>query len=208
MSVGSEELHVSHLPIHRNRSVLSVLVGIIGFFCVWGVAVAIGEGNSPLSAFLNLPSLLLVIVAPILILAGIYGWAGVVNAWAWVVRRPAPGRPAEDAAIFFQLAACFSLVSGFLVTAVGLILTLRQLESLRQLGAGMAVALLCQLYGVFLATAYLATSTYVARRHGGASGPGPAARRSVGIAGLIAVAGVLTAMIAFGILMLSISPCL
>jgi len=207
MSVRSEELFDHHLPAHRNRSVLSVLVGIIGFFCVWGVGVAIGEERSSLSAFFNLPSLLLVIVAPILILAGTYGLGGVADACAWVLRRPVPGKTAEDAAAFFQLAACFALVSGFLVTTVGLILTLRQLENLRQLGAGMAVALLCQLYGVFLATAYLATSAYIARRHGLAE-TSCVARRSLGIAGVIAVAGVLTAMIAFGILMLSVSPCL
>ncbi len=208
MAVRSDELLASHLPLHRNRSVLSVLVGIIGFFCVWGVTVAIAEEKSALAAFLNVPSLLLVVLAPLVILVGVYGPAGFLDAWTWIFRRPAQGKTAEDAATFFQLAACFSLVSGFLATAVGLVLTLRQVENLRQLGSGMAVALLTQLYGVFLATAYLATSAYVARRHGAVNEASPAARRSVGLAGLIAVAGVLTAMIAFGILMLSISPCL
>lgn len=208
MSVRSEELFTPHLPVHHDRSVLAALVGIIGFFCVWGVAVAVAGEGSTLPAFLNLPSLLLVVVAPFVILSGVYGWAGVVDAWMWVFRRPVPGRTAEDAVTFFQLAACFAMVSGFLATAVGLILTLRRPENFRHLGSGMAVALLSQLYGVFLATAYLAASAYITRRHGGAGGSSPIARRSIGIAGLIAIAGVLTAMITFGILMLSVSPCL
>ena len=53
----------------------------------------------------------------------------------------------------------------------------------------------------------MAISAYVARRHNGTAGMLAMARRTTGIAGLTTIAGALTAMIAFGILMLSISPC-
>jgi flagellar motor component MotA len=183
------------------------LVGIIGFFCVWGVSVSLAGDVRNLTAFLSIPSILLVIAAPLVVLAGVFGWAGVIDAWAWIFRRPTPGKTADDAATFFQLAAGFALASGFLATVVGLILALKDLNDPRRAGLSMSIALLSQLYGVFLAVVYVAIGAYVAKRHNGTAGMAALAQRTAGIAGLTTIAGVLTAMIAFGILMLSIAPC-
>jgi hypothetical protein len=194
-------------PVYRNRSVLSALVGIIGFFCVWGVSVLLAADVHHLMAFLSVPSILLVVFAPLVVLIGIFGMAGVIDAWAWVFRRPTPGKTADDAALFFQLAAGFALASGFLATVVGLILALRDLTDPRHAGLSMSVALLSQLYGVFLAVVYVAIGAYVAKRHNGSAGTAAVVQHTTGVAGLTTIAGVLTAMVAFGILMLSISPC-
>jgi hypothetical protein len=99
------------------------------------------------------------------------------------------------------------LASGFLATVVGLILALKDLNDPRRAGLSMSIALLSQLYGVFLAVVYVAIGAYVAKRHNGTAGMAALAQRTAGIAGLTTIAGVLTAMIAFGILMLSIAPC-
>jgi flagellar motor component MotA len=208
MPAADADRHIETLiPAYRNRNLLSALVGVVGFFCVWGVTVALLEGGSTLMVFMNLPSMLLVLLAPLVVLTGIYGWAGVVDAWAWVFRKPRPADGADDAVTFFQLAAGFALVSGFLATVIGLILSLRYLSDPRQAGQAMGVALLSQLYGVFLSVLYVATAAYIARRHHGVDGLAPLARRAASVAGLTTIAGVLTAMVAFGILMLSISPC-
>jgi hypothetical protein len=206
-SATSNQFAPAHTPAYRNRSVLSALVGIIGFFCVWGVSVLLAADVRNLVAFLSVPSVLAVIFAPLVVLIGIFGLAGVIDAWAWVFRKPTPGKTAEDAALFFQLAAGFALASGFLATVVGLILALRDMSDPRHAGLNMSIALLSQLYGVFLAVVYVAIGVYVAKRHNGAAGTAAVAQRAAGVAGLTTIAGVLTAMVAFGILMLSIAPC-
>ncbi|HVP12316.1 MAG TPA: MotA/TolQ/ExbB proton channel family protein [Phycisphaerae bacterium] len=207
-SASHDQLAPLHTPAYRNRSVLSALIGIIGFFCVLGVSVSLAGDVHSLTPFLSVPSILIVIFAPLVVLIGVFGLAGVIDAWVWVFRRPTPGKTAEDASTFFQLAAGFALASGFLATVVGLILALKDLNDPRQAGFSMSVAMLSQLYGVFLAVVYLAIAAYVARRHNGVAGMAALAQRATSIAGLTTIAGVLTAMIAFGILMLSISPCL
>jgi flagellar motor component MotA len=206
-SANNDQLAPLRTPVYRDPTVLSALVGVIGFFCVWGVGMSLAGDVRKLTAFVSVPSVLLVVCAPLVILIGVFGLAGVIDAWTWLFRRPTPGKTADDAATFFQLAAGFTLASGFLATVVGLILALKDLTDARRAGLTMSVALLSQLYGVFLAVVFMAISAYVARRHNGAGGMLAMARRSTGLAGLTTIAGALTAMIAFGILMLSISPC-
>lgn len=205
-STEADRLVCASPPIHRDRNALSALVAVIGFFCVWGVAVALIDDGDVLASFVNLPGIILVALAPMVLLAGICGWANTVGAWTYIFRKPTPGKAADDASTFFQLAAAFALSSGFIVTTISLILVLRRLDSPSHLGPAMAVALLSQLYGVFMAVGYVAASAYIARRHQDPGVTVPVARRAAGVAGVTVIAGVLTTMIAFGILMLSMTP--
>jgi hypothetical protein len=193
-------------PIHRDRNIISALVGIVGFFSVWGYVAFLGSGGHILEVFLDVPSAILVALIPVTILFAVYGWAGVIDACAWVFRKPTSGKTAQDAVMFFQLGAAFALACGFLTTMIGLVLMLRNMDDVRQIGPGMAIALLSQLYGVFIAVICIAVAAYVARRHNGVTETAPLARRAAGIAGITTIAGTLTAMIAFGILMLSVAP--
>jgi hypothetical protein len=206
------DTHPRSVPVHRDRNILSVLVGIVGFFAVWGCTAALG-GARTVGALLDLPAALLVCLTPAIILTAVYGWAGVADAVAWVFRKPTPGKTAAEAVTFFQLGAAFALAGGFLASMVGLILMLAQTRDLARVGPGLAVALLSQLYGVFLAVVCIAVAAYVARKHAVAQPPsavfsatGPVAYRAAGVAGITMIAGTLTAMIAFGILMLSLAP--
>ncbi len=205
-SADTDRLACTSPPIHRDRNALSALVAVIGFFCVWGVAVALIDDGDVLASFVNLPSMVLVALGPMVLLAGICGWADALGAWTYIFRKPTPGKSAADASTFFQLAAAFALASGFIVTTISLILVLRRLDSPAQLGPAMAVALLSQLYGVFMAVGYIAAAAYIARKHQGPGVAAPVARRAAGVAGVTAIAGILTTMIAFGILMLSMAP--
>ncbi len=193
-------------PIHRDRNIISALVGIVGFFSVWGYATFLGSHDHHLNVFLDVPTAILVVLTPVTILIAVYGWAGVVDACAWVFRKPTPGKPAEEAVTFFQLGAAFAMAGGFLATMIGMMIMLKHMDDVSQIGPGMAIALLSQLYGVFTAVICIAVAAYIARRHNGAAGTGPLARRAAGIAGITTIAGTLTVMIAFGILMLSIAP--
>jgi len=197
--------HRRSVPVHRDRNILSVLVGIVGFFAVWGCTAALG-GARTVGALLDLPAALLVCLTPATILTAVYGWAGVADAVAWVFRKPTPGKTAAEAVMFFQLGAAFALAGGFLASMVGLILMLAQTRDLARVGPGLAVALLSQLYGVFLAVVCIAVAAYVARKHNGPPQSSPVAYRAAGVAGITMIAGTLTAMIAFGILMLSVAP--
>ncbi|MBN2562771.1 MAG: MotA/TolQ/ExbB proton channel family protein [Phycisphaerae bacterium] len=193
-------------PVHRNRNLISALVGIVGFFAVWGYATFLGSGGEILDVFLDFPAAVLVVLTPVTILFAVYGWAGIIDAFAWVFRKPTPGKTAEDAVTFFQLGAAFALASGFLATVIGLVIMLRCMDDVSRIGPGMAIALLSQLYGVFIAVVCIALAAHIARRHSGRKSAGSLAHRSAGIAGITTIAGTLTAMITFGILMLSLAP--
>jgi len=199
----------SEAPLHRNRSIIAVLIGIVGFFSVWGISTVLGSPGDSWQTFVDLPSAVLVFLTPVTVLYAVYGWSGIIAAFRWIGREPpeASGSTAGQAAAFFQLAAAFSLAGGFLATMIGLMLTLRNASHLDRIGPGMAVALLGQLYGVFLAVACVAVAAHIARRQGRLTNTMPLAARTAGIAGLTAIAGTLTAMIAFGILMLGRTPC-
>lgn len=195
------------VPVHRNRNAISALVGIVGFFSVWGLTAALESDGRVLAVFLDVPSAVLVVLTPVTILFAVYGWAGVLDAFAWVFRRPTPGKPARDAVVFFELAAAFALAGGFLATMVGMILMLANMDDVSMIGSGMALTLLSQLYGVFLAVVCIALAAYLARRHNDpADDSTPVGRRAAGIAGITTIAGTLTVMVAFGIMMLSLAP--
>lgn len=195
-------------PVHRHRGMMSAVVGIFGFFCAWGVALRLG--GEAAAALYHLPSLCVVIGGPVSLLLVIFGWSGFVNALAWLGRRPksAAGHDAAQAVAFFQLAAAFAMTSGLMATLVGLVLMLTRLDDPRTLGPGVGLALISQLYGVFLGVACIAAGAFIARRHGGPDVGSAAARRSAGIAGIIAIAGTLTALVVIGLLMLGLSPIL
>ena len=138
----------------------------------------------------------------------IYGWAGVVDALSFVIRKPTPGKTAADAATFFRLWAAFALASGFLTTLVALIVMLGHMEEPSHLGPGLAVAMVSQLYGVLTAMACIALAAAVTRRHNGPAGLAPVASQAAVVGGVTVVAGTITTLMAFGILMLSLSPAL
>ncbi|MFH1418935.1 MAG: MotA/TolQ/ExbB proton channel family protein [Planctomycetota bacterium] len=192
--------------MHRHRNVVSVIVGVVGFLAVWGCALQMGTGGDVAGAFFDVPSALLVLIAPLAIMIAVYGWAGVIDACWWVFRKPTPGKAAEEAVGFWQLWGAFALASGFLGTMVGMIVLLTWMEDPSRIGGGMAVALLTQLYGVFVAVICIALAAHIGRRHNGPGSVGHLARRGAGVAGITTIAGVLTAMVCFGILMLSLAP--
>jgi hypothetical protein len=193
-------------PIHRDRHLIPILIGIIGFFIVLGIAQSIQTAHDTRAVRVNAYSFLIVVLAPMAVLIAVYGWAGIVDAFFWIFRRPTPGPASREAVTLFQLAAAFAMAFGFLNTLVGLVISLTDLADTRRLGPGIALALLSQLYGVFIAITCVAVAAYIARRHSEPLVLIPLARRAAGIAGLTVVAGTLTTLLVFGILMLSLAP--
>lgn len=246
--------------------IATAAAGIVGFLFLWGHAF-FRTGFAPqASTFVSGYAAALIVGSPVVILLAVYGPAGIVDAFAWIVRsprnhelrandpqaaepraneprasaraanqgcendsleieslsamNPAASRqernafnghdtestPAEEAVVFFQVAAAFCLAFGFLATVVGLIVSLANLRSPTQLGPGVAAALISQMYGVCLAVTCLALAAFIARRHGAMGAMKPLARRAATAGGLTLIAGSLTTLIAFGIMMISMRP--
>ncbi len=238
--------------------IATAAAGIVGFLFLWGHAF-FRTGFAPqASTFVSGYAAALIVGSPIVILLAVYGPAGILDAFAWIIRparnveprasaraadqsrendlfdialppegNPSAHRhqrdssnghdtdsipqdidstPAEEAVVFFQVAAAFCLAFGFIATVVGLIVSLVNLRTPSQLGPGVAAALLSQMYGVCLAVTCLALAAFIARRHGALGAMKPLARRAATAGGLTLIAGSLTTLIAFGIMMLSTRP--
>lgn len=197
MNAGTDE------PVHYQPGLVFVLGSIIAVFLLIGVAVLSSSTRDAVANCCSVPALLWVFFVPPSILIGVYGASGFCDAISYAVRRPTPGKSADDAMTFFRLWACFALASGFMATIVGLVSMLSALEDPMQLGPGMAVALLSQLYGVVVAVMCVAIAAIIGRRHNGPSSTLRLARQSAGVAGLTVVAGCMTVLVAFGIFMLA-----
>lgn len=251
--------------------IATAAAGIVGFLFLWGHAF-FRTGFAPqASTFVSGYAAALIVGSPVVILLAVYGPAGIVDAFAWIVRSPrnheprandllvneprakepraneprasaraanqacendsleieslsamnsaahrqernafighdTESTPANEAVVFFQVAAAFCLAFGFLATIVGLIVSLANLRSPTQLGPGVAAALISQMYGVCLAVTCLALAAFIARRHGAMGAMKPLARRAATAGGLTLIAGSLTTLIAFGIMMISMRP--
>ncbi|HWL94313.1 MAG TPA: MotA/TolQ/ExbB proton channel family protein [Phycisphaerae bacterium] len=191
------------LPIHRDHNILSMLGGIIGFFLLLGAMLYLTAVDHVVDMIFNLPALAWMVLAPPALLMPVYGCAAIVHAFAYLWLPREPGSAASAAASVFRLWAAFALVSGFVATLVSVVVMLARLEDPSNIGAGMAIVLLGQLYGVFIAMICLSIATMIERRHNGAEGAMKLARQAGGVAGITVVAGTLTVLVAFGILMLA-----
>ncbi len=198
----SESPRVSQTVLHRDRNVASILAGVFGFFMLLGAMFFLTARES-FGHFANPPAMLWVLLAPPALLLPIYGWAGVVDAFTYLVRPPAPGKTAADAVTLFRLWAAFALASGFMATLAGIVVMLTVLDDASRLGQKMAIVLLSQLYGVFAAVICVSIAAIIARRHNGTEATLPLAREAAGVAGITVIAGTLTVLVAFGILMLA-----
>lgn len=199
--------HIDFVPAHRDRNIIAAVCVVVGLFGIWAIALAFGRRGA-IDETVNTCTTLLVILAPLVVLTAVYGWAGVVEAFTWIVRPSQPSEAVRDAATCFQLAAAFSLGFGFVGTVLGLVITLTNLQHPRELGPNLALTLVSQFEGVLLATLYLAASARVTRRHAGVVMLSPLARRTAGVAGATIIAGTLTTLVAFFILRLSVCPAL
>lgn len=194
-------------PIHRDRNLLSVLVGIVGLMTLWGIALSYATKAGDVGRYINGYAILLIMFSPLAVLTPIYGWAGVIDAFAWIARKPGGGRGARDAVTFFQLAAAFAMAFGFINAMVGMVIALVRAGGMpKELGAQLAMALLSQLYGVLVAVISIAMAAYIARRQRYALVRAMVGRRAASVAGLTVIAGSMTTLVVFGILMLSAMP--
>lgn len=186
-----------------NRASLAAgLLSVVGIFGViaW---VVFASTDGAIDVFVDWRGGLVVLAVPLLIMTAIFGWAAPIDAFFYVAGRRNDGGAARDAAHFFQLWAAFALACGFLVTLVGFVVMLANLDDPSKIGPGMAFALMSQLYGVCLAVFCVACSVVILRRYPAPESETRLARQAIVGAGATVVAGTLATLIAFGILMLA-----
>ncbi len=202
-TLTTQDASRSRIPAHRHPRIGMVLGGIVAAFVLAGAVICAAAGLDTIMTFLSVPALVWVLAAPPILLACIYGPAGLVDAFAYAFRQPTPSETAADAMTLFRLWAAYALAAGFMATIVGLVAMLAALDDPAHLGQGMATALLSQLYGVFVAVICVSVSAAIGRRHNGPEGIQRLGRQSASVAGLTIVAGCMTTLVAFGLFMLA-----
>ena len=192
---------------HRNPNLLAALIGIVGFFVLWGLSWgAVGSARYA-GAALNPLSAIVIVISPFLVLMPVYGAAGIVDGFLWLRRERREGSDPLDAASMFQFAAALAIGFGFAGTLISLVAALVHSGGpTGGLASQIAVALMGQLYGIFAAVIYIILAAMISRRHGTASDLVSMSRRGTSAAGLTVIAGSLTTLIAFGIIMLNAAP--
>ena len=121
---------------------LALMTGLIGAAIMMG---------SPLLAFINLPSVLLVVGG---LVAGLI-WSYPMSEFGLVLQEQlTQPELSEERALaghaFFSRAADLAIASGLVGTLIGLVQMLQNLEDPNAIGPAMAVALLTLFYGVVL----------------------------------------------------------
>ncbi len=172
--------------------------GLAAFAILIGWAV---DSRGSYSVFVDFPSLAIIVgcAAPLLLAA--FGWTGTRDAVRSLLG--ATNTDGESAAAFFRTAAAFSLAGGFLGTLIGLVHILANMEDPSTIGAGMALALLTQLYGVLLAMIFCTAAMIIARR-GGGTAAGQLSKRSVQVAAATSAVGVTVVLLCYGVVVVSL----
>ncbi len=153
--------------------------------------------------FVHWPGAALVVALPVTILMAVFGWAAPIDALLYATGHRKDPVVAKEAAQFFQLWAALALACGFIGTVIGLVVMLASLDDPGRIGPGMAVALLCQLYGVCIAVVCIVSAVVILRRHPDSDATRRLNRQAVAGAGITVVAGTMATLVAFGILMLA-----
>jgi len=180
---------------------LAGLTGFIGLM-LWSLWSA-GDGH--LVTFWDLPSYVIVIGCTAALLLATFGWASTCRAIAALMVPRITSPDQADAVSFFRLGAVFALASGFVGVLIGLVAMLKSMEDPSQIGSGMAIALLTQLYGAILAVLLYVAGAVIARREATGETLSAMARRAVPVAGILAVIGVLGSTLTFMILLVSMA---
>ncbi len=125
---------------------------------------AMTSGQNNFNMFVDFPSLAVVFGCTVPILLCAFGWGGCVRPFRSLFAGSDTSAQQDDAVVFFRLAAGLALSAGFLGAVVGFVKMLANMDDPSKVGAGMAVCLLTQMYGVVLAIGCCVASIIVARR--------------------------------------------
>ncbi len=160
---------------------------------------------SDLWAFIDYPSMAIVSGCTFALLFGVFGWKGFFGSFHTLLNGNSSPEKSEGAIAFFRMGAGFALAGGFLGTLIGLIHMLANMSDPSQIGAGIAVAMLTQLYGVFLAVLACTAAGIIARRDVACGKLKQLSKDAVVAAGGISAIGTVSTLLLFAIILISFS---
>ncbi len=195
-----------HLVLKDQAHTVRTTTRIVGFLGFGALIVAMILLGGDLAAYVNIPSVVLVIGGTGALLLLTFGHDGCLTAMRLAIRgkrkiEHTPTSQRGDPVVFFRLAAAYALTMGFVGTLIGMIAMLSNMDDPSKIGAGMAVALLTQLYGGLVAAPCIALSVIQAMRYPQENQARDATKFVVPISGAAAVTGTVAALICFGALL-------
>ncbi|MBU0550484.1 MotA/TolQ/ExbB proton channel family protein [Myxococcota bacterium] len=159
------------------------LLSLLSGFALFPIA-ALFSGD--LAIFIDLPSILLVTLAPPLIVIGHHGMRGFIRA----LQVGAGAKPEEESPRVLQSLRDLSCAAGAIGFLIGLVQLLANLDDPTRVGPALAVAMLTVLYGLALAELLYAP---ILRRLTGPSKP--SARGAVTLGAVVLSQGALMALL-------------
>lgn len=180
-------------PSRNNEPVWPRLAGLLMFVMMiyWAIS-----SRTELDAFFDEGSLVVALGCPIALLIACFGWGGCSRSFEALFG----GRATTEGVSFFRMGAGFCFACGFLGTVIAMVMILINTNNPTSVGPALAMALLTQLYGVFMAVLCFTASISIARRISGDSALEEASRSSM----TISVAGTAIALSSVMIAFLSI----
>ena len=200
-----------HVVLEAQTHAVRTTTRLIGFLTFAALIVGAILLGGDLGAYFNLPSVLIVIGGTCALLLLAFGHDGCMTALRLTVRGKRNAEHIQtlqrgDPVMFFRLAAAFALIMGAVGTLIGMVAMLSNMDDPSKIGAGMAAALLTQLYGGLLAAPCIAIAVIQATRYPKESQARDATKLVVPVAGAAAVTGAIAAMICFGALLWMFRP--
>ena len=184
---------------HSPKRTIARLVGFAFFVALILVAIMLG---GDLLSYYNTPSAIFVFGGTAALLLLTFGHDGCLSALRFTVKsKPDPENESSilncDPVVFFRLAATYAIAMGCIGMIIGFIAMLSNMDDPSKIGAGMALCLISQLYGIVLAAPCIGLAVIQAMRFPNQTNVRNATRFVVPISGSAAATGTIAALICF-----------
>ncbi len=177
----------------------------IAFICAGVILLAAAAGHR-LNAFLDLAGLLLTTGGTIALLVVSLGLGAFKSTARTLLSGPASEADAVATRCFLRQTATYALACGYLGSVLGMMLVLMNMADPSQIGPGLALALLSQVYGVVIALLAYCASTRWERRMGNAAEWERLSRRTLTETCIAAGAGTASLLMLFMLLYVALGP--
>lgn len=133
--------------VKRMNKALPILL-ILGLALICGAVVTSGGG---INTFLNIPSLILVLLLPLLLTLATHGFGEIGASFRAAASRDSLDKEAlQNAVLFFRSLSRYMLLSGFTGTITGFIALLAFADDSAAIAANMSLALITTYYAIVL----------------------------------------------------------
>ncbi|MCC7292805.1 MAG: MotA/TolQ/ExbB proton channel family protein [Phycisphaerales bacterium] len=186
------------LPAVASRTKVAIICGGV-------LLLAVAAGQRFL-AFLDIAGLLLTTGGTIALLVVSLGLGAFKTTSRTLLSGPTCEADATTTRCFLRQTATYALACGYLGCVLGMMLVLFNLENLSQIGPGLSLALLSQVYGVVIALLAYCASTRWERRMGTAAEWDRLSRRTLTETCIATGAGTASLLMLFMLLYVAMGP--